>query len=80
MSKPDPQLRSDKAGPIPGRNILGQKSRPKLLSALQKQDLCARIEAAMNDPRYDEARVYWNETGVWCAGVRIDRGKRLAKT
>lgn len=64
-------------GYLKGRNILGQRVRPRRLNTVEREILCNTVESAMNDGRSTEARVYWNTAAVWVAPVQVDRGRKL---
>jgi len=59
------------------RNILGQRKRRRSLKSIEREVLINTVESAMNDPRCTEARIYWNERGVWCAPVSVVRTEKL---
>lgn len=64
-------------GRMQGRNILGQRKRPRRLKRIEREILLNTVESAMNDGTSTEARVYWNDLGVWCAPVHVKRSEKL---
>ncbi len=60
-----------------GRNFLGQKKRARRLKHTEREVLINTVESAMNDERCTEARVYWNDLGIWCAPVQVVRSQKL---